>query len=309
MKKILLAYLLLMSVAASATEVLRFVVPFGVGGPNDLIARQVQRDLTRELNLTVVIENKTGAGGDIGTQAVLNATPNESVLLSQASGIVINSIIKKQNFDVEKLIPIVNLGTSPLVIVVRSDSRLKTVGLWQQLDDRAITSNSHGGIGTITFLCGKLFQQEIKKNIVQVPFKGGQVEQVLSVLNGTVDSACVFANAVMPYIEQKKLWPVAVISPTRLAELPNTPTVRELGMPKLDFQPSLALLFMNPGADPELKKQIQSTMVKILSDKETRKPYENLGLTILKNPILPDNFIETQKRIYSRLLQNIDLDQ
>jgi len=306
-RKIILVFLLSAS-ATSTAQVLRLIVPFAVGGPMDLFARQVQQDLSRELNLNVVLDHKLGAGGDIATQTVLNTNPREPVLMIQSLAVILNTIIKKQNFDTEQLTPIVGLGTQSLVLVVKPESRLKTIAAWQQLSSDTVVSHAHGGLGSATFICGEILKREIKKNIIDVPFKGGQSEQVMSVLSGTVDASCVWTSPAASYIEQKKLYPVAVVAQTRVPELPNTPTFKELGIQHLDFQP-FAALFMNPGIDNKIKTQIQNAMIKILSNKETRKPYENLGLIVPKNPKLDNNFIQTQKQIYNQILQNIKIDQ
>jgi len=306
MKKIILVFLLLVSFKTSA-DVLKLIVPFAAGGPADLVARQVQQDLANELNLSVVLINKPGAGGDIGTQLLLNSDSHDPVLLFHSSALILNILVKKQNFDTSQLTPIVNLGTQSMVLVVNPNSRLKTMADWEKLDSSISITHSNGGVGSATFICGEILTQEIKKNIIQIPFKG-QSEQIRSVLDGTVDASFVWTTNAMPYIREKQLYPVAVVSPMRVHELPNTPTFNELSIHHLEFQPFMAL-FMSSKVSPEIRIKIQSVMSKILLNKETRKPYEKLGLTIIPNPKLDNSFIETQKQIYSRLLENIKISQ
>ena len=279
---------------------IKLVVPFAIGGPSDTIAKLVQRDLSRELNTTIVLDYKIGAGGDIGTAAVLAADPKETVLLIHSVSLITNSIIKNQSFDIEQLVPLTNLGTQPLIFVASSSSSLQGKA-WYKTTKNINYGSS--GVGTSTHIAGELLQKNTAMKLNHVPYKGqGQV--INDLLGGSLESAFLWSNFAKPYIDDQKIKALAVVSPTRIASLPNIPTFKEIGVNGLEFQPFNVLLANNTNNTQELVL-VQQAMSKILDNKETRAEYEALGLTIPRSVTLPTKFIVDERKYYTKLLSNI----
>lgn len=302
MKKLILMCLLLAS--NTFAQNIRLVVPFAIGGLSDAIAKLVQRDLSRELNVNIVLDYKPGAGGDIGTAAVINADPRETVLLVHSVSLVTNAIIKKQPFDIERLVPITNLGTQPLIFVTAKTSLLHNIKDWRRNTNTINYGSS--GVGTSTHIAGEVLQRVTGKQLNHIPYKGqGQV--IIDLLSGNLESAFLWSNFARPYIDSNQIEALAVVAPNRIGALPDIPTFKEVGITGLEFQ-TFNVLVANDTKNTQELANIQQAMSRILDNKETRAEYENLGLSIPRFVNLPTTFIASEKRYYSKLLSNLKLD-
>ena len=217
------------------TKPIRLIVPFPPAGGTDVLSRATAQSISATTKWVIVIDNKPGAGGNIGLEAAAKS-PNDgyTIAMGQTANLAINpALYSKMPFDpLKDFAPIALVSSQPLILVVAEQSPYKTL---KDLVDAAkknpgkinMGSSSNGTMGHIG---GELFQRRAGIQMTHIPYKGaGPV--VADLMGGSVD--CFFGNtqAVGGLVAGGKLRPLAVTSPKRLATLPNVPTVAESGYP------------------------------------------------------------------------------
>jgi tripartite-type tricarboxylate transporter receptor subunit TctC len=214
----------------------RFIVPYPPGGGTDVIARIVQHRLSEALGQTIVIENRGGAGGTIGTAAVAKAEPDGYAILVQASAhsaapAAYPNISYDPARDFAAVIP---FGTLPNVTVVAPAKGIKTL---QELVAKAkggTFTYASAGVGSATHWAAERLRVSAGFKAVHVPFKGGP-EALTEVMTGRVDFTCMGMSSALPLIRDGKLLPLAVSTPKRSPTLPNVPTTLEAGLKDSDY--------------------------------------------------------------------------
>jgi tripartite-type tricarboxylate transporter receptor subunit TctC len=214
---------------------LRMIVPFPAGGGTDAISRQLAERITRATGWSIVIENRAGAGGNIGLETVAKATPDGYTIgMGQAANLAINpSLYPKMPYDPLKDFALISLvATQALVAVVSANSPYPTLGglITAAKAKPGTVTVAHTGNGTVGHLAGEVFARQAGIKVLIVPYKGA-AQVVTDILGGQVD--LLFGNplAVMPLASAGMLRPIAVTSRRRLAALPQVPTVEEIGYP------------------------------------------------------------------------------
>ena len=213
---------------------IRFIVPFAPGGGTDVLARIVAPKMSERLGRQVIVENRTGAGGNLGTEFVAKSAPDGyTILLAYIGPIAVSpSIDAKLGFDPVKDFRGVSLmATIPLVLVVHpsmpANSVQKLVALAKSRPDK-LTYGSAGS-GTAQQLAGELFKLLTGTKIVSVPYRGGAPASV-AVLTGEVDLLFTGALGVFPHVKAGRLRALAVTTSKRLPSVPDLPTVAESGV-------------------------------------------------------------------------------
>ena len=210
------------------TRPVRIIVPFPAGQASDSIARLMGQWLSERLGQTFVVENRTGAGGNIATEAVVRAPPDGYTLLLVGLSNAINATLyQKLNFDfIRDIAPVASIGGGPYVMVVNPAVPAKTVAefvAYAKANPGKINMASSGN-GALTHVFGELFKTMTGINLVHVPYRGGYVPDLLAgqtqVVFGTIASC-------MQLISAGKLRALAVTTATRSPELPDIPTVGE----------------------------------------------------------------------------------
>ena len=212
---------------------IRIVVATGVGSGSDLTARQIATGLGKELGAAVIIDNKTGAGGVIGTDFVAKAAPDGYTLLGTYAQHYTNQLVQKTPYDaVKDFEPIARIANSALAISVAANSPYKTL---KEVIDAAkkqpgmITYGSSGN-GTTSHMAAALFEHIAGVKLTHVPYKApGQV--ALDAAAGQIDLSFNGMSSVLPLIKGGRLRPLAVTTAQRSQSLPDVPTVAELGYP------------------------------------------------------------------------------
>jgi len=213
---------------AYPTRPVRIIVPFPAGQATDTIARLVGQSLSERLGQSFVIENRTGAGGNIGAESVVRATPDGyTLLLVGVSNAVNATLYKKLNFNfIREIAPVASIGGSPYVMVVNPSVPAKTVPefiAYAKANPGKINMGSSGS-GSVSHVFGERFKMMTGINLVHVPYRGGYVPDLLSgqvqVVFGTI-SSCI------QYIRGGMLRALAVTTATRSDVLPDIPTLAE----------------------------------------------------------------------------------
>ncbi len=218
---------------AYPNRAIRIVVPFPPGGGTDIIARQVTQTVATSTGWTFVIENKPGAGGNLGVDAAAKANPDGyTLVLGQTSNLAINpTLYAKMPYDVQKdLSPIVLAANAPLVMVTGTVSPYKTLA-----DAVAAAKAKPGGVnfaspgnGTVAHLTSELFQRAAGVTTQHIPYKGA-AQALTDVISGNVELYMSSVPTLLGQIKQGKLRALAVTSDKRVDDLPDTPTINESG--------------------------------------------------------------------------------
>jgi tripartite-type tricarboxylate transporter receptor subunit TctC len=210
------------------------ICPFGAGGAPDIIARFVAQELSEKLGQKVVVENRTGASGNIGAGAVAKSAPDGyTLLLGTPSPIVINKMIQgtTQNFDPDTdLTPIVVIGGSASIMVTSPKSSVNTLqDLIAAAKAKPNTLNAGvPGLGTSSHLAMELFMRLSGTKLTSVPYRG--TPPLADLVSGALDVAITPTIAYITLINAGQLRPLAVTSPERSGLAPNVPTLNELGL-------------------------------------------------------------------------------
>ena len=233
---------------------IRFVSPFPPGGGNDFHARLVGNELPALIGQPVVIENRAGAGGNLGTKAVAEAKADGyTVLTSQVSIMAVNpALYKAPGFDAAKsFVPITQINAAPLVLVVKADSPLRTMA-----DLRALAKARPGqvtyatpGNGTLSHLVGVVLVKDAGFDLTHVPYKGA-APALADLIGGQVSLMITSTSSVAGFIQQGKLRALAVTSPRRIGVFKSVPTLEEAGFKDMSYEDWYAF-FAPAGTPPE----------------------------------------------------------
>lgn len=215
---------------------IRMINPYAPGGAVDVVARPFAQKLTESLGQTVIIDNRPGAGTNIGTEMVVRASPDGYTILLTSAVIATNVALYKLPFDATRdLAPISQPLQSPFVLAIHPALPPKTTQEFLALarGKPGEISFASSGAGTTTHLMMELFKSLGKVNILHVPYKGG-APAINAVIGGEVQMTMLPVSIVMPQARGGRLRALAVTSAKRLAQIPELPTVAESGVPGFD---------------------------------------------------------------------------
>ena len=212
----------------------KIVVPFAAGGGTDVMARNIAQKLNEAWAQPVVVENRTGAGGIIGADAVAKSPPDGYTFLMGTTTTAINaSLVVKPPYDMQRdLQPVAMLSFYPMAAVVLADSPVRSLQDLVALSHKQSLSAGSGGNGTPQHLVLEMFKGATGAKILHVPYKGGAPALValLGAQNHVVFSLWPEA---LPYVQSGRLRALAVTTPTRLAQIADVPTTAEAGFPSV----------------------------------------------------------------------------
>ncbi|ULX53593.1 ABC transporter substrate-binding protein [Cupriavidus taiwanensis] len=264
------------------TKPITLVVPFPAGGTTDIVARIVADKLGQQLGQAVVVDNRGGAGGSIGTTFLSKAAPDGYTLgIATASTHGINpAVYPRLSYDATKdFTPITNLASVPNVMSIHPSvkaSDMKSFIALAQAQPGKLAYGSAGN-GSVSHMMGELFKLSSKTELLHVPYKG--VGPALNdALAGQVQVLFDNLPSSLPFIEGGKLRALAVAAPKRVAALPNVPTFAELGLGEVNDAAWFGLIApANLPAD--LQNKLHAAAVKVLALPEVKAKLEKLGAT------------------------------
>ena len=250
MRRIVLAAIVWLTATAAFAQPypnrpIRIIVPTPAGGPVDVMARLIANALPATLGQSVFVENKPGAGNTLGSRQAAQADADGyTLMVSAASGLIMSPMIyKNAGYDAASFAPVALIAETPQLLVVNPQLPVKTVAelVAYAKANPGKLNYSTGGTGTLPHLTGELFKQITGTQIVHVPYKGGGPALVAVVAGDTQFTFDTLATS-LQLVENGKLRALAVAGRTRLAELPNVPTMGEAGFPTLATGAWTALL-------------------------------------------------------------------
>jgi tripartite-type tricarboxylate transporter receptor subunit TctC len=272
----------------------RVVVPFPPGGAPDLVGRTLANRLSERLGQPFVVENRTGAGGNIAAEAVAQSAPDGYTLFAPSDGpLVINpNVYEKVNFNpLRDFAPISLVASVGLTLMACPGMEANTVEEVIALAKKRKVSYATSGFGSSQHMVGEMLKASADIELVHVPYKGfGQA--VTDAMSCNVDLIFGAISTGIPHVNSGKLKAIAVTIPRRHPGLPSTPTFREAGHPQVAIEAYMGLLA--PAGTPQpIIKRLHAEVVAILKEKETIARLTGAGLDLVGNA--PDEFAERLK--------------
>ncbi|MFM2112083.1 MAG: hypothetical protein RLZZ271_743 [Pseudomonadota bacterium] len=262
------------------SKVITWICPYAAGGNADNRSRQVAKVMSQLLGQPIVIENKAGAGANIGTEAIARARPDGYTIgMGNFAPLAVNhALFKKLNFDpFNDLIPVGLIERGPLILMVRSESPYKSVQdiVAAARKSPGKLSYASGGIGGTHHLSGALFANSAGVEMIHVPYKSGSAG-ANDLMGGQVDMMFEQMYAAMPGIQGGKVRALAITSPKRSPLLPNLPTMAEQGFPKVEVLNWQGIIAPK-GTPPEIIKLLNATLNKALQDADLKQKILSQG--------------------------------
>ena len=291
----LLAALSFAGAAAAAdawpSRPLKLVVPFTAGGSTDTVARIVGEKLTPRLGQPVIVENKAGAGGAIGSDFVARAAPDGYTLLVGTSSTMAIApwVYTKLAYNPTRdFAPVALMGTADILIVVNSRVPVRSVKelvAYAKANPGKLTFAS-GGNGSISHLLGEYFDQMAGVKMLHIPYKG-DAQMVTDLIGGQVDMAFGTAVAFLPHVKTGKVVALAVTNPKRSTTLTDLPTVSEAGVPGYEAVQWFGIAAPT-GTPPEIIKRLNEEIRAVLALPDVRARFAELGFDVVGDT--PDQF-------------------
>lgn len=264
---------------------IRFVVPYPPGGPTDLMARLLQPELQSRLGATIVIENKGGAGGNVGTGEVARQAPADGyTLLLAASGpmAVNSSLFKSLSYSpLTDLVPVVQLSSFPLVLEVHPSTGIRSVkDFIARAKARPQELNfASAGNGTPQHLAGEIFNKTVGTGLAHIPYRGAG-PALNDLVGGQVPVMFDVLGSSLPHIKAGKLTALAVTSARRSPALPEVPTLAESGLANFEVTAWHGIA-MRAGTPPEIVRKVNAAVLDAFKNPAFRSKWEELGTPVV----------------------------
>lgn len=262
---------------------IRLIVPFAPGGPTDVIARVVAQRLSESLAQQVVVDNRAGAGGNIGMGIAANSSPDGYTILVVSSSFVVNpSLYSKIPYDPYKsFVPVTNMAASPNVFVAHPSVPAKSIPELIKLVQANPKKYNFAtpGIGTTPDLSAVLLKLTAKLDVATIPY-GGAGPAVAAVIGNQVPLGCMAMPPTIPHIQGGRLRALAVTSAKRSPALPEVPTMAEAGLTGQEAD-TLQAVLVPAGTPKAIVQRLHGEIIKILSRPEVKERIVGLGFDII----------------------------
>ncbi|MFS2032983.1 Bug family tripartite tricarboxylate transporter substrate binding protein [Polaromonas sp. CT11-55] len=292
------------------SRAVRIIVPYGTGGGSDILARQIGARLQAMWGQGVAVDNRAGASGNIGTEAVVHAPPDGYTLLLQNSTMVVNPAVNgKLNYDPEKdLTPIMLLGLTPIALVSHQSTNITNLKELVAYSKANPTGLSYGscGVGTPQHFVMELVKQKSGVAATNVGYKGC-APALTDVVGGQVQLAILSANLAAPHLKTGKLNAIGVSTAARYQLMPQVPTFEEQGLKPLDF--SIWYALMGPAKmKPEVAAKIYADVQKVLAEPAVKENLSGAGVEPLSgNGAALSRLIKADLARYAQLAKSANI--
>ncbi len=260
----------------------RIVVPWPPGGNVDITARTLAPALSEALGQQVVVENRAGAGGTIGSGQVAKSPPDGYMLLLGSSGTVTNApaVYKNISYDpVKDLTAIGPIQTTPMVLTAALKTPVQNYADFVSLAKSKAVSVATAGNGSSNHLALELLIRQAKLNLLHVPYKGSG-PAITDLLGGQVETMIDQLSASIGHIREGRFKALAVTSRTRSPQLPNVPTLIELGVKDFEVG-TFTGLFGPAGMPAPVVEKLHASLRKALAVESVRERYRSMGVEIM----------------------------
>jgi tripartite-type tricarboxylate transporter receptor subunit TctC len=266
------------------SRLVRLVVPQAAGGGTDTFARAIGQKLSERWGQSVVIENRPGAGGVVGTDFVAKAAPDGYTLLVtyEGSQAINQSLYEKLPFDsLRDFYPIATIAVTPFLLIVGPRVEAKTLKefiAFARANPDRLTYGSAGN-GSVNHLIGEMLKTEADIRVVHVPYKGAPAA-IADVMGGHIDAAFASMPSVISSVQSNVVRALAVSSAKRVAVAPEIPTIAEAGFEKFDVNPWWGIL-APAGMSPPIAQKISADIADILKTPDMEEVLAKQGATPL----------------------------
>jgi len=259
------------------SRIIKLVVPFTPGSPNDVMARLLTQHLQTRLGQAIVIDNKPGGGTTIGTKAAASAEPDGYTLLFISSALVVDPAMKGTAYDpFKEFAPVASINTTSWLITVSPSLPVKTMAEFvAYTKTHPGTVNFAATQGTAAMLVAERFKQLSTADLLIVPYKGGAAA-LPDFLGGRIQVLNPTPSTSAPLIRDGKMRALMITSPQRIAELPDVPTAREVGLPALTLE-FWAGVLAPAGTPPETVGKLNTAINETLASDEMKAAMGKLG--------------------------------
>ncbi len=306
-RRIVLVALLAANCAASAqsypsNRTIKIIAPFG-SGASDTVARLLAQGLQDHFGVSVVVENKPGANGNLGTQAAAkSAADGYTLLLASTSLVTSGALYKNPGFDpIRDFTPLSSIASVPLVFVVPASLNQKTIQGFVNYARQHPRELSYGsaGVGNVTHLAAQAFFDSVSADVIHVPYN---IVPLADLMSGRLQFYAGTASSLLPGIQGGQLIPLAVSTKTRVRLLPDVPTIDETVTP--NFNQGLWYGVVAPSGTPApIVRALENAMAKILNSAATRAKYEALGMIpLVLGPREFAAFIKKEQVTWSKVI-------
>ena len=284
-------YPLLVLAQPFPTRTVTIIVPFPPGSSSDLIPRALAPLMSQSMGVPVIVENRPGAGGNVGAVLVARGDASGHQVLMAPSAILATNqwLYKEPGYDPQKdLLPVINAATTPNMWVAHPDTPVKTIGdvVTRAKAKPGALAFASGGNGTTSHLCGELLKTTAKVDLLHVPYKG-PAPALQDVIAGRVPLMCDNFSNVITHVRSGRLKAVALTALNRHPQAPEVPTADESGLP--GFEVGVFYGFAVPAATPKpVVQKLNAEFARALRDPKVGERLEQLGLAVVADS--PEHF-------------------
>jgi len=273
------------------TKTVTVIVPLGAGSASDVLARLVLDQVGKQVGQTFVIENRTGAGGTIGSNIVAKSAPDGYTLLANGALASANALYSKLPYNtLNDFMPVIAFGQQPLAVVTAPSKGFKTLGdliAYGKANPGKLNFSS-AGVGSATHFAAERLRVAAGFQAQHIPFKGSQ-DSLSEVMAGRVDYGVQTFSSTLPHIRAGKLMALAASAYKRSPAMPDVPTVIEAGLPPESVHPFYSALFVPAKTPRAIVEKLHAETAKALQVPAVRQRMSNLGIEPM--PMGLDEFI------------------
>ena len=290
---------------------IRFIVPFAAGaGVLDIMARIVGQHLGTAIGQQVVIDNRPGAGGNVGAEVAAKATPDGYTMLMGAVALVVSPYLyAKLPFDpLADLVPVTQVNSAPLMLVVHPSLPVNSVAeLIAYAKARPGQLNyGSGGVGATPFLATELFKSMAGIDVTHVPYRGG-APALADLVAGQLSFMIENVPGTLPLVRDGKLRALAITSRQRLALVPELPTMEEAGVPGYEMI-GWNGIFVPKGTPPEIVARLNAELVKVLRSPEIGEQLAKLGaVPVGDSPEQFGAFVKAESARWGKIIKDLGI--
>lgn len=285
---------------------IQVLVGFPVGGSADIIARQVIQKVSEVIGKPLIVENRTGAGGNIAFLAVANANPDGYSLLFSTPGIAINPhLYKKISYKIEDFIPIILIGEAPLVLLVNSSLPIKSINdliKASKVKVDAIRFASAGN-GSSSHLSMEMLKSYSGLQYLHVPYRGGGGPAIIDVMSGQVDITMIpISGSNMRYIRDPRLRPIGQTGSKRSSSITDIPTIEESGVK--EYSSTTWYMILAPANTPNnIIQYLEVSISRAIKTPELQEQLSNNGVTVINGgPNEANKLLQSEYKRWTKLI-------
>lgn len=298
-----------MPAVAAQCSAITLVAPFPAGSTTDVIARAMARDMGSRLSLPIVVENKPGAEGQIAAQDVVRAKPDGCRLLFATSGnlSIAPYLRKKPPYQARDFTPIADVGRYTYVLYTSTTLPARSYAEFVEQVKRQPGQYNYGTGSNTNLIAFAFISQKSGLDMTRIPFQG-EPPALQEMVAGRVQ-AIVATTLGIPYVKSNQLKALAVLSPKRTPLLPDTPTLKELGLPSLDIVPWAGLV--GPAGLPdETTERLHTAAAQALQDKDVASAARAAGFELSTSSRAEfEKMVTEQDEVYRKRIQELGLPQ